>query len=354
MRHAVILAGGWGERLWPMSTRSRPKQLLALGGQRPLVAETLDRVLPLVTPETSLVLTSASLRDALLPEISAVPPERVVGEPVGKNTAPAIALAAHILAAADPDAIMFVLPADHIVGDVDAFREALEVASRAALDERALITLGIHPVRAETGYGYIQSGRPAATDGALTVERFVEKPDAATAAAYVAEGSYLWNSGMFVWRADRVLEEIEAQLPDLASALDIVTASPGDDGFLESVSRFYAEAPAVSIDYGIMENAEGVLVVPVGFGWDDVGAWPALARVWGVDESGNAVSGETVLLDSEDSVVYSEDGLVAVLGMSGVVIARTSGATLVCPKDRASDVRRVVEELKRRGLIDNH
>ena len=352
MRYAVILAGGWGERLWPMSTRSRPKQLLTLGGERPLVAEALSRVAPLVAPETSLVLTSASLRNAVLPELPLVPSERVIGEPVGRNTAPAVALAAHILVRADPDAVMIVLPADHVIRDVDAFRETLKLALRAAEDERALVTLGIQPVRVETGYGYIQSGRPAATDGVFAVDRFVEKPDAAAAAAYVADGAYLWNSGMFVWRADRVLEELARQLPDLSSALDLVKAFPGDDGFSENVSRFYAAVPAISIDYGIMESAERVLVVPAGFDWDDVGAWPALARVWGVDEDGNAASGQTILLDSDDSVVYSEDGVVALLGMSGVVVARTAGATLVCTKDRASDVRRIVEELKRRGVID--
>ena len=353
MTHAVILAGGWGERLWPMSTRRRPKQLLTLGGDRPLVAEALARVSDLISPETTLVLTSASLRDAILSALPGVPPDRVVGEPVGRNTAPAIALAAHVLVRTDPDAIMVVLPADHVVRDVDAFRETLGLALKAAGGERALVTLGVRPTRAETGYGYIRCGEPSATDGVLLVDRFVEKPDAQTARAYVEDGSYLWNSGMFVWRADRVLEEVARHLPDLWSALDAVSGSPGSEGFLEEVLRFYEAAPAISIDYGIMEHAANVLVVPAGFDWDDVGAWTALARVWGIDAAGNAASGEVVLLESADSVVYSEDGLVAVLGMEGVVVASTGDATLVCPKSMAGDVRRIVEELRKRNLTDS-
>lgn len=353
MIHAVILAGGWGERLWPMSTRERPKQLLALGSERPLVADALARVSGLAAPETTLVLTSASLRAAILSVLPDVPADRVIGEPVGKNTAPAIALAAHVLVREDPDAVMVVLPADHVVRDVDAFRHTLATALEAANGERALVTLGVRPTRAETGYGYIRSGGPAGTKGVSLVDSFVEKPDGQTARSYVEDGSYLWNSGMFVWRADRVLEEVARQLPDLSSALDGVTGSPGSDSFPEDVARFYEAAPAISIDYGIMEAAENVLVVPAGFDWDDVGAWTALARVWGVDAGGNAASGEVVLLESTDSVVYSEDGLVAVLGMEGVVVASTGAATLVCPKSMVGDVRRIVEELRRRNLTDS-
>lgn len=352
MRHAVILAGGWGERLWPMSTRDRPKQLLRLGSGKTLVAETLDRVRPLVAPETTLVMTSASLRDALVDELPQPSPARIIGEPVGKNTAPAMALAARLLAAEDPDAVMIVLPADHVVADVASFRDTLDLALRAAEDERALVTLGIRAARAETGYGYIRSGAPAATTGALVVDRFVEKPDAETASEYVRDGSYLWNSGMFVWRADRVLEEIARQLPELSSALEAVGVPPGDGAFPDAVSRFYEAAPAVSIDYGIMEGADGALVVPADFGWDDVGAWTAFARLWGVARDGNAIRGEAVLLDSSDNIVYAEGGVVALLGVSGLVVARTPGATLVCPSDRAAEVRRIVEELKKRGIVD--
>lgn len=352
MIHAVILAGGWGERLWPMSTRERPKQLLELGGDKTLVAATLERVAPIAPPETSLVITSEALRDVLADELRTVPRERVIGEPVGRNTAPAIAMAAHVLLAEDPNALMIVLPADHVIRDVAGFRDSVGLAVDAAESDRALVTLGVKPDRPEPEYGYIRIGGAAGED-VFVVESFVEKPDQETASRYVEEGSYVWNSGMFIWRADRVLEEVERQLPDLSKALRHLGDSPAADGFRDGLSRFYDEAPAVSIDYGIMEGARGVLVVPAAFDWDDIGAWTALPRLWGVDAEGNATCGETVLLDSTDSVVYAEEGVVALLGVTGVVVARTPGGTLVCPKERAADVRRIVDELKRRRLADN-
>jgi mannose-1-phosphate guanylyltransferase len=349
MRYAVILAGGWGERLWPMSTRRRPKQLLALDGGRTLVSRTLDRVAPLVKIDESLAITSESLREAMVPELPLVPCERVVGEPVGRNTAPAIALAARILVLRDPDALLVVLPADHMIVDDSGFRRTLTLAIEAAEKERALVTIGIRPTRPETEYGYVRVGSPSATVGVRNVLSFHEKPDPATAEAFVAAGEYLWNSGMFVWRADRFLEEVERHLPEVARALRAVSAGPGEQTFQAEVRGYYEAVPSISVDYGIMEKADRVLVVPAGFAWDDVGAWPALARVWGVDDSGNSARGDVLLVDSDGCVVYSEDGTVAVLGMSDVVVARTGDATLVCPKDRARDVRLIVEELKRRG-----
>jgi mannose-1-phosphate guanylyltransferase len=349
MRYAVILAGGWGERLWPMSTRSRPKQLLALDGERTLVSRTLDRVAPLVRLDESLAMTSESLREMMIPELPLVPPERIVGEPIGRNTAPAIALAARILALHDPEALLVVLPADHLIGEDSEFRRTLALAIEAAETERALVTIGIRPTRPETEYGYVRIGSPSATGGVLHARSFHEKPDRATAEAFVAAGEYLWNSGMFVWRADRFLEEVERHLPEVASALRAVSARPGERAFLGEVRGYYEAVPSISVDYGVMEKADRVLVVPAGFAWDDVGAWPALSRVWGVDGSGNSSRGDALLLDSDGCVVYSEEGTVAVLGMSDVVVARTGDATLVCPKDRARDVRLIVEELKRRG-----
>ncbi len=351
MKYAVILAGGWGERLWPMSTRERPKQLLELAGEGSLVAQTLARVAPLVTVEGSLVLTGAALRDRMVEELEQIPPARIVGEPVGRNTAPAIALAAHVLVAQDPDAVLTVLPADHVIQNAEAFRRALAVAFDAAESERALVTLGIRPTRPETEYGYVREGEPSGIDGVFEVERFVEKPDRETAARYLLDCGYHWNSGIFIWRADVFLAEVERHLPEVAAALEAVEGEPGTAGFEAGIEQFYRESPGISVDYGVMEKADRVVVVPCEIGWDDVGAWPALARIWPTDEAGNAVEGEAIVLDSEGTVVYSEDGLVAVVGLSDVVVARTAGATLVCPKDRARDVRAVVEELKRRGLV---
>jgi len=351
MTYAVVLAGGWGERLWPMSTRNRPKQLLRLAGDRPLVTQALDRVAPLVEVERTLVLTGVGVRESVRKELPAVPPSRVIGEPIGRNTAPAIALAARLLVAEDPEAVMVVLPADHVIGDGEAFRGAIATATAAAVTERALVTLGIRPARAETEYGYIKAGERTATAGVLMVERFTEKPDIETAESFLADGGYFWNSGMFIWRADRYLDEVERHLPELAGALAGLTKGVEEEGFADELERFYADAPSVSVDYGIMEKAGEVLVVPTEFDWDDVGAWSALGRVWPVDERGNAVRGEIVHLDSSGCVLSCEQGIVAVVGLTDTVVVRTGDATLVCPRERSRDVRRIVEELKARGVL---
>jgi mannose-1-phosphate guanylyltransferase len=348
MTHLVILAGGWGERLWPMSTRERPKQMLDLTGGSSLVGETLERITPLVSLDSALVMTNASLRDRMVRELPGIPPERVIGEPVGRNTGPAIALAAKLLMQSDPDATMIVLPADHVVADAAAFREAIRLAVEAAGDERALVTLGVRPTRPETEYGYIRAGRRAPTDGAFAVESFVEKPDREKAERYLTDGGYYWNSGMFIWRADVFLAEVERHLPDVAAALAEFSAAPGDLNFEEELSGFYGSVEGVSVDYGVMEKANDVLVIPADIGWDDVGAWPAVARIWEGDEAGNTLRGDVVIVDTTESIAYSEEGVVAVLGMEGVVVVRTADATLVCPRDRAADVRLIVEALSRR------
>lgn len=348
MRYAVILAGGWGERLWPMSTRSRPKQMLKLAGDDSLVRQTLDRIAPLVAVENTLVVTSGLLRDQMIPELQGVPAERFIGEPVGRNTAPAIALAARLLVSEDPDAVMIVLPADHVIGDDAGFRDAIGKAAECADADGALVTLGIRPTRAETEYGYIKAGPPTDRTGVLRVERFTEKPDLETAESFLADGGYYWNSGMFVWRADRFLEQVRQHLPDVAAALERVTGKPGDAGLDEAVAEYYEASPSISVDYGIMEKAEEVLVVPAEFGWDDVGAWSALARVWATEGGSNAERGDTIVIDSSDCVVYSEGGTAAVVGLRDIVVVHTPEATLVCPKDRARDVRAVVDELRKR------
>jgi len=348
MRHAVILAGGWGERLWPLSTRERPKQLLSLVGDCALVRQTLERVRNLVSMESALVMTGATLREAISRELPEIPSERVVGEPVGRNTAPAIALAASLVVREDPDAVLFVLPADHVVREPKAFSDALTLAAEAAEVERALVTLGIEPTRPETEYGYILTGPASSLPGVHHVERFVEKPDAATAGAYVEDGHYLWNSGMFVWRADRFLKEVEHRIPEVWNALQRVEAEPRDQDFNDVLAAYYDACPSVSVDYGIMEAASDVLVVPASFGWDDVGAWSAMPRIWPVDEAGNAARGETIVLDSSGCVIDSESGIVAVLGVDDLVVVRTADATLVCPKSRARDVREIVRALRER------
>ncbi len=347
MTHIVILAGGWGVRLWPMSNRSRPKQLLSLGGGSSLLARTLARVAPLAPPERVLAVTSELLRDLMAEELDPVPDERVVGEPTGRNTAPAIALAAHIVVREDPDAMMIVLPADHLISDDEAFRVTLSLALKAASAEGALVTLGIVPTRAETEYGYIEAGGGTGTEGALHVRRFIEKPDRETAERLLDMGGHNWNSGMFVWRASQFLEAVSNFLPDVAVALDAVTAGVGDEAFESQIAAYYDSVPSISVDYGIMERSDNVVVVPSDFGWDDVGAWSALGRIWEPDGDGSSVSGDAILVETDDCIVHAEGGIVAAVGVSDLVIVHTPEATLVCPRDRARDVRRIVDELKK-------
>ena len=332
-----------------MSTRVRPKQLLTLEGDCTLVADTFRRIEPLVEPADTLVMTGESLAASIASELPGVPSERIVGEPVGRNTAPAIALAARVLSLQDPDAVMVVLPADHLIADEDSFRSTIGLAVRAAVEKGALVTLGIRPTRPETEYGYIRAAGPSAMDGVLRVDSFTEKPDADTADEYLRSGDYYWNSGMFVWRAGRYLEELERHLPDTSAAARSVTALPGQPEFSEQLAAFYSSVEGISVDYGIMEKTDAVVVVPSDFGWDDVGAWPALSRVWGTDERGNTERGDTVVLDSSDSVVFAEEGTVAVLGVKGLVVVRTAEATMVCPVERAREVRDIVRRLKERS-----
>lgn len=348
MIYPVILAGGWGERLWPMSTPSRPKQVLTLGASRSLVGRTLDRVAPVAVPGRALVMTSAHIGESIPAELPGVPEERIVAEPMRKNTAPAIALAAHILLGEDVDAVMVVLPADHIIGDDDVFRRTLQLAAGAANDRRELVTLGITPSRPDTEYGYIEAGE-AVAEGVHRVRRFTEKPDGETAVRFLEAGGYYWNSGMFIWRADVFLEEVATHLPEVAAALGRVTASPGEPGFAEQMNEFYVKTPSISVDYGIMERTERALVVPADFGWDDVGAWSALGRVWAPDAEGNSSQGDVVLLDSTDCIAYAEGGVAAAVGVSGLVIVHTPDATIVCPKERSRDVRELLAEVRRRA-----
>ncbi len=349
MTHIVILAGGWGVRLWPMSNRSRPKQLLSLGGDRSLLARTLARVASLAPPERVLAVTSELLRDLMAEELAPVPDARVVGEPTGRNTAPAIALAAHILVREDPDAVMIVLPADHIIGDDEAFCQTLSLALLAASTEDALVTLGVVPTRPETEYGYIEALGPAGTEGTLLVRRFTEKPDRDTAERFLDKGGYYWNSGMFVWRAGLFLDAVSRFLPDVAGALDAVTAGVEDEAFKSQVAVYYDSVPSISVDYGIMERSDNVIVVPSDFGWDDVGAWSALGRIWEPGEDGSSVSGDATLVDAADCIVHAEGGIVAAVGVSDLIIVHTPEATLVCPRDRARDVRQIVDELRKQG-----
>lgn len=371
----VILSGGAGTRLWPLSRRACPKQLLPLAGDRPMVAETAARVgdvarfhRPLLVAgadhgyEAARLVSRAARSDR--PEPRPQPPEGLILEPSGRNTAPAIALAAHWVAQHDgAGALMLVMPSDHVIADAAAFRAAVETGAPLAADGW-LVTFGIAADRPETGYGYIERGQSLAA-GAFAVARFVEKPDRATALAYLASGRFDWNAGIFLMRADALLAALVAHAPGVAAAAEAAWAlrRPGpcpdpaaapQAAAVEPDPERWAACPAVAIDVAVMERHERVAVVPVAMGWSDVGGFDALADLGPADAAGNALSGAVVALDCTGSLIRAEPGapLVAALGVEGLCVVATAGAVLVLPRARAQEVRRIVEELKQRGRAD--
>jgi mannose-1-phosphate guanylyltransferase len=342
------MAGGSGTRFWPRSRGRLPKQLLPIVGRRSLLADTLARVRPLVGARRTWVVTASGHAAAVRREARGVPRGNVLVEPQGRNTAAAIALAALRLADDAPDAVMIVLPADHAVGDATAFRDTLARASELAATTDRLVTIGVPPTYPETGYGYIQVGEALepATKGAHAVARFIEKPDHERAAALIAGGDVLWNAGIFAWRVERIVAELRRWLPDLMTPLEAARRR----GTATALARAYRGLPAISIDHGVLERAEHVGVVRATFPWSDVGSWAAVADLWRDGDAANAVRGTAVMLDSAGCVVDAGTRLVALVGVRDLIVVDTPDAVLVCPTDRAQDVRLVVDELRRRRL----
>jgi len=349
--YALVMAGGVGSRLWPRSRKQTPKQLLNLTSERTMFQEAVARLAPLFEAEHIFVVASASYVPAMREQVPELLPQNYIVEPSGHGTAPCIGLAALYLRRLDPDVIMAVLTADHFIERGDAFREALEAAGRLAWQSR-LVTLGIKPTFPSTGYGYILRDEKLADLGSLEaykVKRFTEKPDLPTARKFLATGRYYWNSGMFVWRVGDVMAEFRRQMPELYQQLIEIEAAidtPEEEKVLE---RVWSEVENQTIDYGIMEGARNVAVIPVDFGWSDVGGWATLLDILPGDGDGNVVTGRHLGIDTKRTLVYSPRRLVATLGLEDMIVVDTGDALLVCPKDRAQDVKRIVDELKARG-----
>jgi mannose-1-phosphate guanylyltransferase len=348
------MAGGVGERFWPSSRRQRPKQLLDLTGQGSMIRLTLARLEGLATPDETFVYTNHEQRDAIVAELAGmIPPENVVGEPDVRNTAPCIGLAAVVARARGGDRAMLVLPADHLVSPVERFRELVRAGERHVEAHADLLTFGVAPTRPETGYGYIRPDGPAGGAAApiFRVAAFLEKPDAERASRLVAEGC-LWNSGMFMWRTDTVIDGIARHLPELAPVLDRIAAGMGTRPLAEVLKREYVKAPSISIDFGLMEKADNVVVMKADFDWNDVGSWEFIRDAYPADTDGNVAVGDHVLIDAKNNTIVSRERLVAIVGVDDVVVVEDGGAILVCRRDRVQEVKRVVAELKRRGRDD--
>lgn len=334
-----MLAGGIGSRFWPASTPDRPKQLLALGGGRPLIAETVDRALALVPSARLRVLTGGRLAPKITGAVPELEAASLMVEPRARGTGPALAWAAWSLWKEDPEALLVSLHSDHHVAPLGAFVNVVGSAARLAEEERLLVTLPIPPDRPEVGYGYVQPGAPIDTPdpfAAFRVRAFHEKPDRETAARYVKEG-FLWNSGIFVWRADLFLEEVRCHAPEIGDLFPHLEAG--------RVERYFDEAPSISVDEAILERSERVGAVEAAFRWDDVGSWEALARTLPEGEAGNRHLGEAHTVEGRDNIVYAEGGPVVLFGVEGLVVVRTKGVTFVTRRERAPHLKALLSHL---------
>lgn len=342
---ALIMAGGRGERFWPVSRTRCPKQFLSLTDDgETMIQKTVRRLHGLAAPEDIFVVTNASYVPLLTEQLPELPPENILAEPCARNTAPCITLAAGIIRRKYGDAVMLVLPADHLIRDADAYRSVLGLAAQAAQDGH-LVTIGIRPAYPETGYGYLRCGTQDAS-GVCRVERFLEKPDLPTASACLQEGGWLWNSGIFLWKASVILDALRQHQPALYAALLPAADAWGTPSLHRMLAEIYPALPAVSIDTGVLEQAEDICTVPGDFGWDDVGSWRALERISSADWEGNVLSGDVVTVDSSGCTVSGDERLIAVLGLQEVVIVDTPDALLVCSKDSTQDIKKLLSALR--------
>ncbi len=350
--YALIMAGGGGTRLWPLSRRAHPKQTLRLFGERTMFQLAVERLRPLLPIERLFVVTAAEQVEPLAAQVPDLPAENFIIEPMGRGTAPCIGLSALHLRRRDPDAVMAVLTADHFIRREEVFRHALQ-AARSVAEEGYLVTLGIDPTYPATGYGYIERGeRLGEVEGfsVYRVAQFREKPDAMTAMAFLADGRYSWNSGMFIWKVARILEEMERLMPDLSATLAELSAAMEEGTYEEQIAHLWPQVRKETIDYGVMERAEQVALLPVEMGWSDVGSWAAVMSLHKADAAGNVSLGDHLAIGTERTMVFSESGrLIATVGVQDLIIVDTDDALLVTTPEASQQVRDVVRRLREQG-----
>lgn len=356
--YGVIMAGGVGTRFWPRSREKSPKQLLEILGKGSMLQNTVKRLHPIVDAKAVYVITNRVQRSMVLKQLTDVPSDNILDEPIGRNTAPCIGLAALHLLRVDPDAVMVVMPADHTIQKVEEFHRLLGVAIGTAAESGSLLTIGIHPTHPETGYGYIQihtdegPHNPYHDRGVLKVKTFAEKPNLATAERFIASGDFLWNSGMFVWRADAILREIERCLPDLHAGLKKIEQVIGAPQYQSTVETVYGMIRGISIDYGVMEKSENVYVIPADLGWNDLGSWDEVYRLSGRDSNDNSITGKVIQKETKHCYIYSPEKVVATIGVEGLIIVNTEDALLVCRVGQSQEVKEVADYLKRKQMFE--
>lgn len=353
-RYATILAGGGGTRFWPLSRQELPKQLLNISGHDIMLNDTIERFDGVIPLANTMVVTNRS-QAVMLQRImhSSVPKGNILVEPVARNTAASILYAALVIEKQHGPSLMIVLPSDHHITDEPQFRTTLEHACALATQSDRIVTIGIKPTFPATGYGYISyRGEPTLTEPCpvYDVVEFVEKPDFASAQTYVASGHHLWNSGMFVWKTSVIIESFKRYLPRVYKTMLPISESLGTDRAEATINAVYPLIPNISIDYGILERSDDVVVLAGEFGWNDIGSWDALGAIFPPDESGNIVKANHIGIQTRNSIVYGNGRLIATIGIDGLIIADTGDALLICPKDQAQSVKEIVDLLKRKGM----
>jgi len=352
MVYAVIMAGGSGTRFWPKSTQELPKQFLSLVGEGTMIQNTAKRIEPLIPQERILVVTNDDYVNIVKEQLPSVPHENIVGEPVAKNTAPCVAIAAEMLLNKDPDATMVVLPADHHIIDPNVFNGFLKAAIEKAEAGNSLVTIGIKPDRPETGYGYIHGDNSTQEvwnrKEVHPVKEFKEKPDEKTARSFLDSGDYYWNSGMFIWSAKSILSSFQQYLPEMHNRVKQAGKNLYGDDHIKAINNFYHSCESVSIDYGIMEHAKNVYVVPGEFGWNDVGSWTAAYELGQGDAMKNVVNAKHVTVsESTGNYISSKSGkMISLVGLEGFAVVETESAILICKLDKAQNVKEIVDQLK--------
>ena len=358
--YPVILAGGRGTRFWPLSRKRRAKQLLALDGKQTMIQQTVARLLPMAAPKRHWIITNNDLRQAIIRQVPKLEPKQIIAEPVGRNTAPAIGLAAFLLSRHDPNAVLGLFPSDHVIGDPGQYRATISKAIEIAAAGENIVVLGIRPTRPETGYGYIEAGALDA-NGSLRVRRFTEKPDAPKATQFMAAGNYFWNSGMFLWRADTLANALREHLPSTAPILEKIAAAFGTRKFADTFRRLYPKCENISIDYAVLEprsakgeGASHIFCLPSDFGWNDLGSWTALhehhfAKSRPADSNLIFASG-SFALNATNNYIYAPGKYVAAVGVNNLVVVETDDALLITTLDQSQDVGKVVKHLDERKL----